>query len=147
CCGGSTPGTGGGGTDGEGKTLSVWIMQGTNPDSTAFLDADAKEFEEQIGAKVEYEEVQWADAHDRFVTSIAGGTTPDIAETGTTWTAEFAAGGALLPIDEYVAGEKGLRDDLVEGLEVAGTYDDELYGMPWYAGVRSIVYRTDIFEE
>lgn len=30
---------------------------------------------------------------------------------------------------------------------MAGTYDDELYGMPWYAGVRSIVYRTDVFEE
>ena len=90
---------------------------------------------------------QWADAHDRFVTSIAGGTTPDIAETGTTWTAEFADAGALAPLDEYVDAEDGLRDDLVEGLAVAGTYDDELYGMPWYAGVRSIVYRTDMFEE
>ncbi|WP_243233379.1 sugar ABC transporter substrate-binding protein [Microbacterium sp. CIAB417] len=137
----------GGGADGEGKTLTVWIMQGTNPDSTAFLDEVAAEFKDQTGADVEFEEVQWADAHDRFVTSIAGGTTPDIAETGTTWTAEFADAGALLPIDEYVDGEDGLRDDLVEGLEVAGTYEEELYGMPWYAGVRSIIYRADIFEE
>lgn len=144
CSGGSAPS---GGTDGEGQTLSVWIMQGTNPDSTAFLDEVAAAFEEETGATVEFEEVQWADAHDRFVTSIAGGTTPDIAETGTTWTAEFADAGALLPIDEYVDAEDGLRDDLVEGLEVAGTYDDELYGMPWYAGVRSIIYRADIFEE
>lgn len=140
-------GNGGGGADGEGKTLTVWIMQGTNPDSTAFLDEVAAEFKDQTGADVEFEEVQWADAHDRFVTSIAGGTTPDIAETGTTWTAEFADAGALLPLDEYVDAEDGLRDDLVEGLEVAGTYDDELYGMPWYAGVRSIIYRADIFEE
>ncbi|GAB3600123.1 sugar ABC transporter substrate-binding protein [Microbacterium tumbae] len=140
-------GDGGGGADGEGQTLSVWIMQGTNPDSTAFLDEVADAFKEQTGATVEFEEVQWADAHDRFVTAIAGGTTPDIAETGTTWTAEFADAGALLPIDEYVDGEDGLRDDLVDGLEVAGTYDDELYGMPWYAGVRSIIYRADVFEE
>ncbi|MFB7251028.1 sugar ABC transporter substrate-binding protein [Microbacterium sp. NPDC056234] len=146
-CSGDSGNGGGGSADGEGKTLTVWIMQGTNPDSTAFLDGVAAEFKDETGATVEFEEVQWADAHDRFVTSIAGGTTPDIAETGTTWTAEFADAGALLPIDEYVDAEDGLRDDLVEGLEVAGTYDDELYGMPWYAGVRSIIYRADIFEE
>ncbi|MCC2030196.1 sugar ABC transporter substrate-binding protein [Microbacterium sp. NPDC077644] len=140
-------GEGDGGTDGEGQTLNVWIMKGTNPDATAFYDEVSAAFEEETGAKVEIEEVQWADAHDRFVTAIAGGTTPDVAETGTTWTAEFADAGALLPIDEYVDGEDGLRDDLVEGLEVAGTYDEELYGMPWYAGVRALVYRTDIFEE
>ena len=90
--------------------------------------------------------MQWADAHDRFVTSIAGGTTPDVAETGTTWTAEFADAGALAPIGDYVA-DAGLDGDLVEGLVESGTYDDELYGMPWYAGVRSLVYRADIFEE
>ncbi|WP_420111547.1 extracellular solute-binding protein, partial [Pseudactinotalea sp.] len=145
CAGGGNDN--GGGTDGEGQTLSVWIMKGTNPDATAFYDEVSAAFEEETGATVEIEEVQWADAHDRFVTAIAGGTTPDIAETGTTWTAEFADAGALLPIDEYVDAEDGLRDDLVEGLEVAGTYDEELYGMPWYAGVRSLVYRTDIFEE
>ncbi|MDF2508826.1 MAG: sugar transporter substrate-binding protein, partial [Microbacterium sp.] len=143
CAGGGDTGS----TDGEGKELTVWIMKGTNPDATAFYDDVAEAFEKETGATVKIDEIQWADAHDRFVTSIAGGTTPDIAETGTTWTAEFADAGALLPIDEYVDGEKGLRDDLVEGLEVAGTYEDELYGMPWYAGVRSLMYRADVFEE
>src|SRR5690606_35605713 len=146
CSGGGT-GNGGGAADGKGQELTVWIMKGTNPDSTAFYDAVSTEFEKETGATVTIEEVQWADAHDRFVTSIAGGTTPDIAETGTTWTAEFADAGALLPIDEYVDAEKDLRGDLVAGLEEAGTYDGELYGMPWYAGVRSLVYRTDVFDE
>ncbi|MGO2050774.1 MAG: sugar ABC transporter substrate-binding protein, partial [Microbacterium sp.] len=53
------------GTDGEGQTLSVWIMKGTNPDATAFYDEVSAAFEEETGAKVEIEEVQWADAHDR----------------------------------------------------------------------------------
>ena len=30
--------TGGGGADGAGKKLSVWIMEGTNPDSTAYFE-------------------------------------------------------------------------------------------------------------
>ena len=146
-CSGGNDGNAGGTVDGKGQELTVWIMKGTNPDSTAFYDSVSEAFKKETGATVKIEEVQWADAHDRFVTSIAGGTTPDIAETGTTWTAEFADAGALLPLDKYVDADKGLRKDLVKGLEEAGTYDGELYGMPWYAGVRSLVYRTDVFEE
>lgn len=140
-------GGGSGGDDAEGDgALSVWIMQGTNPDADAFFDEVATAFEEETGATLEVEFVEWADAHDRFVTSIAGGTTPDVAETGTTWTPEFADAGALAPLDEYVDGA-GVGDDLVEGLVEAGTYDEQLYGMPWYAGVRSLVYNTEMFEQ
>ena len=143
CSGGSTDG---GAVDGEGKTLTVWIMQGTNPDSEAFFDEVGAAFKKETGAKLDVEHVQWADAHDRFVTSIAGNTTPDVAETGTTWTAEFADAGALYPIGDDVKAA-GLEDDLVEGLVESGTYEDEMYGMPWYAGVRSLVYRSDILDE
>ncbi|MFI2366748.1 sugar ABC transporter substrate-binding protein [Promicromonospora sp. NPDC019610] len=138
---------GGGGGDSEGDgTLSVWIMQGTNPDAEDFFADVSTAFEEETGATLDVEFVEWGDAHDRFVTSIAGGTTPDVAETGTTWTPEFADAGALAPLDEYVDAA-GVTDDLVEGLVEAGTYDGQLYGMPWYAGVRSLVYNTELFEQ
>ena len=88
----------------------------------------------------------WASAHDKFVTSIAGNTTPDVAEVGTTWTPEFGEAGALMDLTDMVEGSDA-SGDLVEGLVTAGTVDDALYGMPWYAGVRSVVYRTDVFEE
>lgn len=146
CSGGSgaseEPGEGGG----EGQTLDVWIMQGTNPSADAFFEEVSTAFTEQTGAELNVEFVEWADAHDRFVTSIAGGTTPDVAETGTTWTPEFADAGALAPLDEHVEAA-GIGDDLVEGLVEAGTYEEQLYGMPWYAGVRSLVYNTEIFEQ
>jgi N,N'-diacetylchitobiose transport system substrate-binding protein len=141
CAGGSGSG------DGEGDgSLSVWIMQGTNPEAEGFFADVSTAFEEKTGATLDVEFVEWGDAHDRFVTSIAGGTTPDVAETGTTWTPEFADAGALAPLDEYVDGA-GIGDDLVEGLVEAGTYDEQLYGMPWYAGVRSLVYNTEMFEQ
>jgi N,N'-diacetylchitobiose transport system substrate-binding protein len=138
-------GGGGGEPEGDG-TLNVWIMQGTNPSAEDFFADVSTAFEEETGATLDVEFVEWADAHDRFVTSIAGGTTPDVAETGTTWTPEFADAGALAPLDEYVDGA-GVGDDLVEGLVEAGTYDEQLYGMPWYAGVRSLVYNTEMFEK
>src|SRR6478752_1942510 len=59
-------------TDAKGQKLSVWIMQGTNPDSTAFFDEVGDAFTKETGATLDVQYVQWADAHDRFVTSIAG---------------------------------------------------------------------------
>ncbi len=130
----------------KGETLTVWIMEGTNPDADPFFKEVSTAFEEETGAKLDVQYVPWAEAHDKFVNSIAGDTTPDVAEVGTTWTPEFADSGALLDLTGQVQ-DAGLEDDLVPGLVEAGTVDGELYGMPWYAGVRSVVYRTDVFEK
>jgi len=131
--------------DASGETLTVWIMEGTNPDAEPFFEEVSTAFQEETGATLDVQFVPWAEAHDKFVTSIAGGTTPDVAEVGTTWTPEFADAGALLDLSSQVE-DAGLGDDLVPGLVDAGTMDANLYGMPWYAGVRSVVYRTDVFD-
>jgi N,N'-diacetylchitobiose transport system substrate-binding protein len=131
---------------GEGESLSVWIMEGTNPDAEPFFEDVAADFEEKTGATLDVQFVPWAAAHDKFVTSIAGDTLPDVAEVGTTWTPEFAEAGALVDLTERVESSE-VSGDLVEGLVTAGTVDDALYGMPWYAGVRSVIYRADVFKE
>ncbi|MGO1567080.1 MAG: extracellular solute-binding protein, partial [Brachybacterium sp.] len=41
----------------------------------------------------------------------------------------------------------GLSDGMVEGLAEAGTLEGAMYGMPWYAGVRSILGNRDMLEE
>lgn len=135
-------------TDGsaKGEKLSVWIMEGTNPDATPFFKEVKAEFKEKTGAELDVQFVAWADAQQKFNNAIGGGTTPDVAETGTTWTPGFADAGALTSIDACVD-DAGVRDDLVDSLVEAGTYEDSLYGMPWYAGVRSIIYRKDVFEK
>jgi N,N'-diacetylchitobiose transport system substrate-binding protein len=128
------------------RTLTVWIMEGTNPDAQPFFSELSTAFQQRTGATLDVQFMQWANAHDRFVTAIAGGTTPDVAEIGTTWVGEFGDAGALVDLTQRVQ-EAGLSDGLVDGLVEAGTLGDALYGMPWYAGVRSIVYRTDVFAE
>lgn len=129
-----------------GETLTVWIMEGTNPDAKPFFADVRASFEEQTGAKLDVKYVDWEVAKNQFTTGIASGDLPDVAEVGTTWTPEFAEAGALVDITERVE-SAGLGDDLVDGLVEAGTVDGGLYGMPWYSGVRSIIYRTDVFDE
>ncbi|UGY90823.1 sugar ABC transporter substrate-binding protein [Streptomyces gobiensis] len=136
-------GSGGGG---KGESLTVWIMEGTNPDSKPFFADVSKVFQDRTGAELKVQYVPWPDAHDKFTKAIAGGTTPDVAEVGSTWTAEFAEAGALAELTDKVRAA-GLDDDLVGALRAAGTLDGKLYGMPWYGGVRALLYRKDIFDK
>ncbi|QNN53024.1 sugar ABC transporter substrate-binding protein [Nocardioides mesophilus] len=137
---------GSGEVSGEGEELSLWIMEGTNPNAEPYVEDLKAAFEDKTGATLDVQFVPWAEAHDKFVNAIAGDTTPDVAEIGTTWTPEFAAAGALMDLSGPVE-KAGLEEQLVPGLVQAGTVDDGLYGMPWYAGVRSFVYRTDVFDQ
>jgi N,N'-diacetylchitobiose transport system substrate-binding protein len=135
-----------GSVSGKGQTVTVWLMEGTNAKPDSYVSQLSSAFQKETGAKVKIQFVPWAEAHDKFVNAIAGGTTPDVAEVGTTWTPEFADAGALMDLSGVVD-KAGLKQDLVPGLVEAGTIDGKLYGMPWYAGVRSVIYRTDVFKK
>ena len=93
------------------------------------------------GTKVAIQFVPWAQAHDKFVTAIAGGKVPDVAEMGTTWTPEFADQGGL--VEQAKIGEGEYVSSLVD----AATLNDKVYGKPWYAGARALVYRKDLLEK
>lgn len=52
--------------------------------------------------RVEIMQIPWALAYDKMITAVAGGTTPDVTQIGTTWMAPFAAMGALAPLNEFI---------------------------------------------
>jgi len=121
--------------------LTVWIMQ-PGEDVLATLEDTADAFEaEHEGVTINYESIPWDGGHDQFVTAIAGGQVPDLAELGNTWLLEFAEQGAIAPV-EWPEGE-----EFVPGLADSAVLDGANYGFPWYAGVRALIYRTDVFEE
>jgi N,N'-diacetylchitobiose transport system substrate-binding protein len=136
-CGGG----GGGASDSDG--LLVWIMQGTNPDETGFFEEANAAFTEETGIEVNVEFVPWQDAQNKISTAIAGGTMPDVAELGNTFTPGFADAGALHDLSGYDID----ASQYIPGLMEMGQLDEGVYGVPWYASIRSVVYRTDVFEE
>lgn len=143
-CGGDSGGSGGE-VDGEGKTITMWLMEGTNASADAYVEELKAAFTEATGATLDVQVQPWDGAHDKFVTAMAGGTGPDVAEVGTTWVPEFADAGGLDTLTEDIEAA-GLGEGLVQGLVEAGTLDGEMYGMPWYAGVRSILGNKEMLE-
>ncbi|NJP69193.1 extracellular solute-binding protein [Streptomyces spiramenti] len=139
-------GCGGAGGDPADTTLRLWVMEGTSPEAGPWFEELRAVFRERTGAGLEYQLVPWDQAHDKLTTAAAGDALPDVSEIGTTWVPEFAAAAIVADVTEEVAAT-GLDGDLLAGVREAGTLDGRLHGMPWYAGVRALYYRADVFAE
>lgn len=129
----------------EPSALTVWYMTGSLPDDVA---ADLKaDFEsDNPGATVEYQVQQWDSIGEKLTTALAGDEPPDVLEIGNTQVAQYAASGGLADLSGSV-GEFDNSDTWLPGLAEPGIWEDKTYGIPFYAGDRTVIYRTDIFEE
>jgi multiple sugar transport system substrate-binding protein len=120
-------------------TITVWAM-GAEGEK---LDVLAKDFmAENPGITVRVTPIAWDVAHDKLLTSVAGGETPDVSQMGTTWMGEFAATGGLEEVPESIDMEA-----FYEGARNTAIIDDTPLGVPWYVETRLLYYRTDIAEK
>ncbi len=130
----------------EGKvavvTLRLWAFGREGEEVQQLIP----EFERRHpGIRVRVQQIPWIAAHEKLLTAYVGDATPDLAQIGNTWIPEFAALGALEPLDRWVS-----RSAVVDsaayfgGVWSTNTIGDTLFGLPWYVDTRVIFYRTDI---
>jgi multiple sugar transport system substrate-binding protein len=119
--------------------ITVWGM-GTEGDSLKVLATDFMQKTPNIHVQVQA--IPWENAHQKFLTSIAGNQTPDVAQMGTTWMAEFAKAGALDTTPANVQPSQFFKSAW-DTTVVDGTS----YGVPWYVETRVLFYRTDIAQK
>src|SRR5688572_24403841 len=100
---------------------------------------------ENPGIRVRVQQIPWTAAHEKLLTAHVGDATPDIAQLGNTWIAEFAALDALVPLDSLVTASPVVDPDgYFEGIWKTNIVDGALYGVPWYVDTRVVFYRTDL---
>jgi multiple sugar transport system substrate-binding protein len=136
-CGGSSGGgsapVAGGKASG---TINVWAWGNEGE----ILGKLTKEFEaENPGVKVKVTSIPVDASHDKILTSIAGGQSPDVAMVGTTWMVELARTQSL---DEAPASID--QSQFFKGAADTVKVDGKTYGVPWYVETRLLYYRTDI---
>jgi multiple sugar transport system substrate-binding protein len=124
-------------------TIRVWAMGREGEVVTALLP----EFERaHPGIRVVVQQLPWTAAHEKLLTAFAGDATPDVAQLGNTWIAEFAALRALAPLDAALARSGIDRSDFFPGIFATNVVDGHAYGVPWYVDTRLLFYRRDLLE-
>jgi multiple sugar transport system substrate-binding protein len=127
---------------GNGVTLRFWAM-GREGEMVAALVRDFER--ENPGIRVQVQQIPWSAAHEKLLTAYVGGSTPDIAQLGNTWIAEFAALRALEPLDARIAGTATFADSSwFPGILATNVVDDVTFGLPWYVDTRVLFYRSDL---
>jgi N,N'-diacetylchitobiose transport system substrate-binding protein len=121
--------------------LTVWLMgdaQSNWPEAVAAATAAFKQQHSGWDVDVQYQ--SWGDYKTKFEATLAGGSGPDVIEFGNTDVPKYSAAGALAPLNraDYPNSRTWLS-----GLAAAGSYNGRLYAVPYYAGARAVIYRTD----
>jgi len=140
--GGTDPG-GGAATD-EKRTLTVWLMDGSAPETltTALHD----EFEKaNKNVTIKYEIQEWNGIQDKLTTALASQEPPDVIELGNTQAPAFASEGVLTDLTGDVKALNG--GQWLDSLKASGEWDGKQFSTPFYAANREVLYRTDMFEQ
>jgi len=125
----------------QAKDITVWLMNGSAPDAV-IKRVNAQFNQAHPNTQVKIQIQQWDGIQEKTTTALAGNTPPDVLEIGSTLVSKFADSGGLEDLSSKKADLGG--DTWLQGLTDAGTLDGKLYGIPYYAGDRAVLYRKDM---
>ncbi len=127
--------------------LTMWVMP-NGADPQAAIDAEIAAFNELYpNVSVSAEIVGWGDAYGRIQTAVQGGEGPCITQLGTTWVPTFGTMGGLHVFTDAELNELGGPAQFVQASWDTAAVEGSVVSIPWFADVRAIAYRADIFEQ
>ena len=131
-------------------SLTVWRMGASVPSQVTWMNGVVSQFHKDYPAyaktKVKVVWVPWTNATTEFTNALSSGkNAPDVTEIGNTETPTNASLGMLANITSNVNSWSN-KSDLVSGMLANDTQNGQVYGVPWFGGVRGIWYRTDQFK-
>ena len=100
------------------------------------LEVQIPEYEKLTGIKVEFEEVPFAQLHEKMMLDFASQAgTYDFVSPLTDWVTELVRGDYLVPLDDYIKNDppEDWPNAFPKGLLRFQTVDGKLYGFPNHA--------------
>ncbi len=131
--------------DGKGKTLKVYLMVDAQSGWKDVVDAASAKFTQTTGAQVDVQYQQWANHLTKLDATLSGNDVPDVVELGNTEASKYVFNGAFADISSKVSSFDNSSTWLT-GLSGPCLSDGKTYCVPYYAGARVLIYRTDLFQ-
>jgi len=126
--------------------LTVWLQQDAQtgwPDLVASVNAQFNKQYPNVKVDVQYQ--NWTDHLTKFDTQLAAGTAPDVIEMGNTEMSKYMIDGAFT---DLTADKASFQDSAnwLTGLADSAVLDGKVLGVPYYAGSRAVIYRSDLWQ-
>jgi multiple sugar transport system substrate-binding protein len=128
--------------------VQFWDMVWGPPE---YIDTGKKlveQFNQQnSGIKASYQSTPWSSWPQVFTTAIGSGTAPDVSTGGGGQAVQYYPQGAILEVDDVIAGLKsaGKDKDFTPGTLDTTHYNDHYVALPWGMSIRLPYYRKDLF--
>jgi N,N'-diacetylchitobiose transport system substrate-binding protein len=129
----------------QATTLTVWLQEDARDNWPGVVNAANQAFERShsdVNVRVEYQ--TWNQHLAKFDAAIAGNNVPDVIEMGNTEMTKYMDARAFFDITSQRGSIPNSRTWL-KGLADSATYRGRLYGVPYYAGARAVIYRKDLY--
>jgi N,N'-diacetylchitobiose transport system substrate-binding protein len=131
----------------QANKLTVWLQvdaQSGWPDVVAAANSQFQKDHSGWSVDVQYQ--NWGDHLQKFDTTLAANTTPDVIEMGNTEMTKYMAAGAFADLTSQKSSFAN-SSSWLSGLAKSATYGGKTYGVPYYAGSRVVTYRADLFKK
>jgi N,N'-diacetylchitobiose transport system substrate-binding protein len=135
-----------GSLDGKGKTVNAWIMSDAqNPKWQPILNDAIARFKAETGADVKVTWTNWSNHLQQLDAALNAGTGPDVVELGNTEAPKYVFGGGLQDLTS-VKSKFDNNGTWLDGLSGGCLQDGKYYCIPYYAGTKLSIYRTDLMK-
>jgi N,N'-diacetylchitobiose transport system substrate-binding protein len=132
-------------TRAQASTLRIWLQPEARQLWSSARDAATAAFKQKHpDVDVKIEEQTWTEHLPKLDAALAARTAPDVVEVGNTEATKYVFAGAFTPItkSDYPNYKTWLK-----GLSLACEYQGKTFCVPYYAGARAVLYRTDMFRK
>jgi N,N'-diacetylchitobiose transport system substrate-binding protein len=134
----------GGTSKAQADRIVVWLQNDAQngwPEAVALANRNFKAQHPGVDVDVQYQ--SWGNHLQKFDAGLAGGDAPDVIELGNTEMTKYMAAGAFKTLSQSAFPN---NKTWLQGLKGSCQYNGKLYGVPYYAGARAVIYRKDQYK-